>query len=98
MALELEDPVLRGTIVDVITDNLRSLYRIERPLSDENLIGKTLLVRGGPYDTGYPILHIESDNHSASIYTKRDGLGYDAIPAETWKIVNRTCTECLAND
>ncbi len=97
-ALELEDPVLRGTIVDVITDNLRSLYRIERPLSDENLIGKTLLVRGGPYDTGYPILHIESDNHSASIYTKRDGLGYDAIPAETWKIVNRTCTECLAND
>ena len=88
--LELEEPVLSGTVEDVITDNISSLYRIDRPLPDENLIGKTFLVRGGPYDTGYPILHVESDDHSACVYTKRDGLGYDAIPAETWKIVNST--------
>ncbi len=96
--LELDHPVLGGAIVDVITDNAHSLYRIDRPLPDRNLIGNTLLVRGGPYDTGFPIVHIESDQKSARIYTKAGGLGYDAIPAETWKIVSSVSTGHLAID
>lgn len=96
--LELRDPVLRGTISDVITDNVTSLYRIDRPLDERHLAGGTLLVRGGPYDTGFPILHIESDDRSARVYTKRDGIGYDAIPARTWKIVSSVSTEHPAND
>ena len=96
--LELQDPVLRGTISDVITDNVTSLYRIDRPLDERHLAGGTLLVRGGPYDTGFPILHVESDDRSARVYTKRDGIGYDAIPARTWKIVSSVSTEHPAND
>ncbi len=95
--LELEEPFLGGAIVDVITDNLRSLYRIDRPLSNENLIGDTVLIQGGSYDTGYPVLHVESNDRSASVYTKCDGLGYDAIPGKTWKIVNSVSSDCLAN-
>lgn len=86
-ALELETPVIGGRILDVKTDNSSSLYRVDRLPSNESPIGLTLLVRGGAYDTGYPILHIESDDRYACVYTKREGLGYDAIPAERWEIV-----------
>lgn len=85
--LELESPVVGGTIHDVRTDNASSCYRTGRLPFPERLIGNTLLVRGGAYDTGYPILHIESDDRSSRVYTKREGLGYDAIPAERWRIV-----------
>ncbi|MCE2439908.1 MAG: heparinase II/III family protein [Candidatus Latescibacteria bacterium] len=85
--LELDAPALSGTILDVKTDNTSSFYRIDRLPSNRNLIGNTLLVRGGAYDTGYPILHIETNDVSACIYTKYNGLGYDAIPARQWKIV-----------
>ena len=96
--LELRDPVLGGAISDVITDNVNSLYRIDRPLTERGLVGGTLLVRGGPYDTGFPILHVESHDRSARVYTKRDGVGYDAIPAKTWEIVSGVSTEHPAND
>lgn len=86
-ALELDAPVVGGRILDVNTDNSSSRYRIDRLPSNENPIGRTLMVRGGAYDTGYPILHIESDDQSTYVYTKREGLGYDAIPAERWRIV-----------
>ncbi len=85
--LELETPMAGGSILDVKTDNSSSFYRIDGLPSHENLIGNTLLVRGGAYDTGYPIRHIECDGESACVYTKCGGLGYDAIPAERWKIV-----------
>ena len=85
--LELEAPVVGGRILDVNTDNTSSRYRIDRLPSNGSPIGRTLMVRGGAYDTGYPILHIESDDQSTYVYTKRGGLGYDAIPAERWEIV-----------
>ena len=86
-ALELEAPVVGGRIRDVSTDNTSSRYRIDRLPSNGSLIGHTLMVRGGAYDTGYPILQIESDDQSTYVYTKREGLGYDAIPAERWEII-----------
>ena len=86
-ALELEAPVVGGRILDVSTDNTSSRYRIDRMPSNGSPIGRTLMVQGGAYDTGYPILHIESDDQSTYVYTKREGLGYDAIPAERWEIV-----------
>ena len=86
-ALELEAPVVGGRILDVSTDNTSSRYRIDRMPSNGSPVGRTLMVRGGAYDTGYPILHIESDDQSTYVYTKREGLGYDAIPAERWEIV-----------
>ncbi len=85
--VELDEPVLQGRILERVTTSEESFYRIDRPNLDRTFLGRTLLVEGGAYDTGYPLCKIEPENGACRVYTKTNALGYDAIEAKTWKIV-----------
>ena len=83
----LPEPVLQGAILEQITTPTASYYRIDQPTIDPALLGKGFMVEGGAYQTAYPVRKIEPQGQSCLIFTKTDGLGYDAIEAKTWKIM-----------
>ena len=86
-ALELDYPVLEGRILDVHTTNEESYYQLDMLDLGPDPKGLTLLVQAADYSTGYPILHVERQSSTCLVYTKIDGIGYDARKAKSWKII-----------
>ncbi|MDA0748110.1 MAG: heparinase II/III family protein, partial [bacterium] len=58
-SIELEESVLEGRILKKTTTEKESFYHIDQPNLSETALGRTFLVQGGPYETGYPIRKIE---------------------------------------
>ena len=87
--VEMGEDILQGKILEDYTDNTVSYYVIDRSELDRNMIGRTLLVAGGAYSIGFPIAEVEAETHR--LYIKTDGLGYDAMEAQTWKIIQSVC-------
>ncbi|HCR17981.1 MAG TPA: hypothetical protein DIU35_10910 [Candidatus Latescibacteria bacterium] len=85
--LELDYPVLEGRILDVHTTNEESYYQLDMLDLGPDPEGLTLLVQAADYSTGYPILHVERQSSTCLVYTKIDGIGYDARKAKSWKII-----------
>jgi hypothetical protein len=84
--ITLSEPVLHGAILEQVTTSAASYYRIDHPTIDPAVLGRVFMVEGGLYQTAYPVRKIEPQGNSCLIFTKSDGLGYDAIEAKTWKI------------
>jgi len=86
-----EASFLQGKILDQFTDDRVSYYVVDRSEMDGIAIGRMLCVDGGAFPTGFPI--VEADSETGRLYTKMDGLGYDAMEALTWRIVQGVTVE-----
>lgn len=83
--IENATPASGGLVVEVVTTNAESYYLLQGDPLEPALAGRTLLVEGA-CRTGYPMLRVESTGDRRRVYTKVDGRGYDAIPAERWRV------------
>ena len=91
-ALELKDPVAGGLIEGPHTTNDKSYYRLDTMDLEVDPTGLTLLVQSDDYSTGYPILRTEKQESKWLVYTKINGIGYDARQANSWKIIRSVST------
>lgn len=55
--------------------------------TSQGLIGHTLLIQDGAFTRAYPIRHIGTDGRRTTVYTKRDGVGFEARPGATWEFL-----------
>jgi hypothetical protein len=77
-----------GSILENASGRGESHYVLDGSLSgDQGLIGQTLLIQDGSTMRAYPIRGIRADNGRTTVYTKRDGAGFEARPGATWEFI-----------
>ena len=85
---ELTQPGARyeGEIVDMGGARGESYFAAQGELP-EGIVGQTLLVRDGDFVRAYIIRGMEPDGAVSRIYTKRDGVGFEAKSGEAWEFL-----------
>jgi len=77
-----------GKVLGNASGRGESHYVLEGNLAGgQSLIGQTLLIQDGATTRAYPIRGIHAENGRATVYTKRDGVGFEARPGATWEFV-----------
>ena len=85
---ELTQPKGRyeGEIVDMGGARGESYFALQGELP-EGIVGETLLVHDGEFVRAYIIRGMEPDGAVSRIYTKRDGVGFEAKSGEAWEFL-----------
>ena len=87
--VELDLPVacFRGDILDVGSDRGHSYFVVEADLPEgSELTGHTFFAIDGGFCRAYPIVAIEEVEGRLRVFTKRDGRGFEARPAQRWEL------------
>jgi len=86
-SLQLSRAAYAGAIVDVGSERGTSWFVVEGELPEAaELPGQTLFVADGPIRRAYPIAAVEPAEGRFRVFTKRDGRGFEARPAEQWEL------------
>ncbi len=76
-----------GDILDTGSDRGQSYFLVEGSLpTDSDLVGQTFFAIGDGFRRAYPIVAIDEAEGRTRVFTKRDGRGFEARPAERWEL------------
>lgn len=87
--VEVDLPTARfgGNILDVGSDRGQSYFVVEGDLPESSdLVGQTFFAIGAGFRRAYPIVAVEEIEGRTRVFTKRDGRGFEARPAERWEL------------
>ena len=85
--LDLPAASFGGDILDVGSDRGQSYFVVEGNLpKSPNLVGHTFFAIDDDFRRAYPIVAIEEVEGHTRVFTKRDGRGFEARPAERWEL------------
>jgi hypothetical protein len=85
----LDQPVgtLRGKIVNAHSANGNSYFVVEGDLPHASeLAGQTFFAVDDGFRRAYPLVAVEEVEGRLRVYTKRDGRGFEARPAQRWEL------------
>lgn len=78
----------RGKVVNTGRSQGESWFTVEGELPDPaSLTGQTLLVEDGDVQRAYPIRRAKPDAAGARVYTKLDGVGFEAVAGAAWQFI-----------
>ncbi|HUT90495.1 MAG TPA: heparinase II/III family protein [Thermoguttaceae bacterium] len=85
--LDLPVAAYRGNVVDVASAPGSSYFVVEGDLPNgPDLAGQTFFAIDGDTRRAYPIAAVEKVDGRLRLFTKRDGRGFEARPAERWEL------------
>jgi len=85
--LDLPVAAYRGNVVDVASAPGSSYFVVEGNLpNDTDLAGQTFFAIDGDTRRAYPIAAVEKAEGQLRVFTKRNGRGFEARPAERWEL------------
>ena len=85
--LDLPVATYQGKVVDVGSAHGNSHFTLEGDLpNDPDLVGQTFFAIDGDSRRAYTIAAIEQVEGRLRVFTKRDGRGFEARPAQRWEL------------
>ncbi len=90
--MNLPTAAIRGEIVDTQSSPGESHFTVKGAALTEDFVGQTFFAVAGSSRRAYPIRAIERAGDVTRVYTKRDGRGFEARPAERFEIVTTAVT------
>lgn len=85
--LDLPAATFQGDILQVGGDRGQSYFVIEGNLSDDSdLAGQTFFAIDDDFRRAYPIVAIEEVEGQLRVFTKTNGRGFEARPAQRWEL------------
>jgi len=88
--LKLPVAVYRGEIMEAQSRSGESYFTVKGELPDRDVVGQTLFALDKGSRRAYPILNAERSGDLARVFTKCDGRGFEAQPAERFEIPTTT--------
>jgi hypothetical protein len=85
--LDLPVATFKGDIFEVGGDQGQSYFVVNGNLpEDSKLVEQTFFAIDGGFRRAYPIVAIEEVEGRLRVFTKRDGRGFEARPAQRWEL------------
>jgi hypothetical protein len=77
-----------GKVLENASGRGESHFVLEGELdAGPGVVGQALLVQDGAIQRAYPIRAVETAGNETHVYTKRDGVGFEARPGITWQFL-----------
>jgi hypothetical protein len=85
--IDLPVASFQGDILDVGGAQGQSYFVVDGNLrQDPHLVGQTFFAIDGGFRRAYPIVALEEVEGRMRVFTKRDGCGFEALPARRWEL------------